>query len=57
MAKNSFEEEVTFSKGNQKSGAIYFLIRNHASGLVFKFPQGLECFSSKRSLYSFFFER
>ena len=57
MAKNSFAEEVTFNKGKQKSGAIHFFIRNHASGLVFKFPQGLECFSSKNFLHRFFFER
>ena len=57
MAKNSFEEEATLKKGNQKSGAIHFFIRNHAIGLVFKFPRGLEYFSSKSFLYSFFFER
>ena len=48
MAKNSFVEEVTFNKGKRKSGA---------SGLVFKFPGGLECFSSKNFLHNFFFER
>ena len=57
MAKNSLVGEVIFNKGKQKSGAIHFFIRNHASGLVFKFPRGLECFSSKSFLHTFFFER
>ena len=57
MAKNSFVEQVTFNKGKQKSGARHFFIRNHASGLVFKFPGGLECFSSKSFFRSYFFER
>ena len=55
--KKCFEEEVTFNKCKQESGAIHFFKRNHASGLVFKFPRGLECFSSKSFIYSFFFER
>ena len=57
MAKNSFAEEVTFNKGKQKRGAAHSFYKNHASGLVFKFPGGLECFSSKNFLHSFFFER
>ena len=57
MAKNSLVGDVTFNKGKQKSGAIQFFTRNHASGLVFKFPRGLECFSSKSFLHNFFFER
>ena len=57
MAKNGFVEQVTFNKGKQKSGARHFFIRNHASGLVFKFPGGLECFSSKSFFHSYFFER
>ena len=56
MAKNSFVEEVTFNKGKQKRGATHSFYKNHASGLVFKFPGGLECFSSKNVLHSFFFE-
>ena len=55
MAKDSFVEAVTFSKVKQKSGAIRFFIRNHASGLAFKFSRGLECFSSKSFLHSFCF--
>ena len=56
MAKNSFVE-VTFNKDKQKSGAIHFFIKNHASGLVFKFPRGLESFISKSFLQSFLFEK
>ena len=56
MAKNSFVE-VTFNKDKQKSGAIHFFYKNHASGLVFKFPRGLESFSSKSFLQSFLFEK
>ena len=57
MAKNSLVGEVIFNKGKQKSVSIHFFTRNHARGLVFKFRQGLECFSSKSFLHSLFFER
>ena len=57
MAKNSLLREVIFNKGKQKRGATHFFIRNHASGLVFKFHRGLGCFSSKSFLHSFFFEK